>query len=45
MVVKTSDAVQLREIAVREGMPTLRRDGLRMALLGESSLEEVLRVT
>jgi type IV pilus assembly protein PilB len=35
----------LREIAVSEGMRTLRQDGLEKALEGKTTLEEVLRVT
>ncbi len=35
----------LRQIAIREGMETLRQDGLRKALEGRTTLEEVLRVT
>jgi type II secretory ATPase GspE/PulE/Tfp pilus assembly ATPase PilB-like protein len=35
----------LRQIAVGEGMETLRQDGLRKAREGKTTLEEVLRVT
>lgn len=35
----------LRQIAIREGMHTLRQDGLRKAREGRTTLEEVLRVT
>jgi type IV pilus assembly protein PilB len=35
----------LRQIAIREGMETLRQDGLRKAREGKTTLEEVLRVT
>jgi type II secretory ATPase GspE/PulE/Tfp pilus assembly ATPase PilB-like protein len=35
----------LRQIAIREGMHTLRHDGLRKAREGRTTLEEVLRVT
>jgi len=35
----------LRQIAISEGMQTLRQDGLRKAREGRTTLEEVLRVT
>jgi type II secretory ATPase GspE/PulE/Tfp pilus assembly ATPase PilB-like protein len=35
----------LRQIAIAEGMETLRQDGLRKAREGKTTLEEVLRVT
>lgn len=44
-VVESADAARLRDIALEEGMRTLRDDGLRIAALGETSLSEVLRVT
>jgi type II secretory ATPase GspE/PulE/Tfp pilus assembly ATPase PilB-like protein len=36
---------QIRDAAVKNGMLTLRRDGLRHVLNGVTSIEEVLRVT
>jgi type IV pilus assembly protein PilB len=36
---------QIFEAAVREGMTTLRQDGLRLCLEGVSSLDEIRRVT
>ncbi|HTP46592.1 MAG TPA: type II secretion system protein GspE, partial [Casimicrobiaceae bacterium] len=36
---------ELREYAVRHGMTRLRDDGLRWVRQGETSLDEVLRVT
>ena len=36
---------ELRAVARAEGMRTLREDGLRLALMGVTTLEEVLRVT
>ena len=38
-------ANELRQIAVRDGMRTLQRDGLRLVAEGVTTLEEVLRVT
>jgi len=54
-VLETSDAVhrlvmrhaevrEIRELAIAEGMTTLRQDGLRKALAGLTTLEEVARV-
>ena len=36
---------QIRELARREGMQTLRENGMRLALDGVTTLDEVLRVT
>jgi type IV pilus assembly protein PilB len=36
---------ELREVARKNGMLTLREEGVRMAIDGKTSLEEVLRVT
>lgn len=38
-------STELREIALREGMVTLRQDGFEKARLGETTIEEVLRVS
>jgi type II secretory ATPase GspE/PulE/Tfp pilus assembly ATPase PilB-like protein len=35
----------IKNAAIEKGMSTLREDGLRKALTGETSLEEVCRVT
>ena len=35
----------IKEAAIEKGMSTLREDGLRKALAGETTLEEVCRVT
>ncbi len=45
MVLKTSDANQINELAVRQGMITLQQDGIRKVLSGVTTTEEVLRVT
>jgi general secretion pathway protein E len=39
------DAGELRALAVRSGMPTLRDDGLRLVRAGITSAAEVMRVT
>ena len=45
LVVHTSDANQVRKLALEEGMISLREDGMRKALAGVTSPDEVLRVT
>ena len=40
-----SDANQLREVARAKGMATLYEDGMRKVLVGQTSIDEVLRVT
>jgi general secretion pathway protein E len=44
-ILTTSDANAIKEIAVREGMKTLREDGADKVLQGISTTEEILRVT
>ena len=38
-------AAEIFDAAVRQGMTTIRDDGLRVALSGISSIEEIRRVT
>ncbi len=45
LILNTSDANVIKEQAVREGMHTLRQDGARKVLDGQTTIEEVLRVT
>jgi general secretion pathway protein E len=45
LVMKHATAGELREQAIREGMLTMYEDGLRKAVRGITTLEEVLRVT
>ena len=45
MVLKHADASDLQAEAQREGMDTMYEDGLRKAVAGLTTLEEVLRVT
>jgi type IV pilus assembly protein PilB len=45
VVVEGGSALTIREIALEQGMVTLRRAGLLNALRGKTSLEEILRVT
>jgi general secretion pathway protein E len=45
LILKTSDANEIRKAAVASGMVTLREDGARTFLEGKTTLDEVLRVT
>jgi general secretion pathway protein E len=45
LIQSRANASQIRAAAVREGMQMLCDDGLRKAVAGESTIEEVLRVT
>jgi general secretion pathway protein E len=45
LVMRSTDASAIRRAAVAAGMRTLREDGAAKILAGETSIEEVLRVT
>ncbi|MEA1935993.1 MAG: type II secretion system ATPase GspE [Thermodesulfobacteriota bacterium] len=45
LILKTSDANQIRKDAVKSGMTILLQDGARKVLEGITTIEEVLRVT
>ncbi len=45
LVLKHADAGELQAVAQREGMDTMYEDGLRKAVAGVTTIEEVLRVT
>ncbi len=45
LILKTSDAGQIKKEAVKHGMATLGRDGIQKVLEGITTLEEVVRVT
>jgi general secretion pathway protein E len=45
LVLKTSDANQINELALKRGMITLQKDGIDKVLTGITTTEEVLRVT
>jgi general secretion pathway protein E len=45
LVLKHGDATEIQATAQRQGMDTMYEDGLRKAVLGMTTLEEVLRVT
>jgi len=42
---KNADATAIRRAATAAGMVTLREDGASKVLAGETTIEEVLRVT
>jgi len=45
MILKKGKESEIKELARKEGMRTLREDGLLRVLTGVTSLEEILRVT
>ena len=45
LIMKNTDAAAIRRAAVAAGMVTLREDGAAKVLAGETTIEEVLRVT
>ncbi len=45
LILKTSDANQIKSAALRSSMKTLRQDGMSKILNGTTSIDEVLRVT
>jgi len=45
LIIKRSGSYIIKDVAVKKGMSTLREDGLRKAQEGETTLEEVYRVT
>jgi len=45
VIVKSPNVAQFRRLCMEKGMVTLRADGLSKAVKGQTSIEEVLRVT
>ena len=45
MILKGADNIELREAAIKDGMKTLRQSGINAAILGDTSLEEILTTT
>jgi len=45
LVMAHSDAMQIKELAIKEGMVTLYNDGLEKVMKGITTLEEVIRVS
>ncbi len=45
LLLQNRDSASIKNAAIKKGMKTLRDSGLAMALAGETTIEEVLRVT
>ena len=45
LIMQTAPTEQMQQLAVKEGMTTLRQDGIARALAGVTTLAEVIRVT
>ncbi len=45
MVIRVEPATKIKRVAVKKGMRTLRMDGWEKVLLGQTTIQEVLRVT
>lgn len=45
LIMKSSDSLSIKEIAIHEGMETLLNDGLAKAIDGITTVEEVIRVS
>ena len=45
LVLQTSDANQIKEHAVKNGMVTLRQDGAMKVFQGVTTIEEIVRVS
>ena len=45
LILKTSDANAIKQMAVKQGMVTLRQNGAQKVLEGVTTIEEVFRVT
>ena len=45
LATQNASSWELKKIAVRNGMNTLRDDGWRKVLAGKTSIDEVLRIT
>jgi len=45
LILKTFDATQIKQAALQDNMKTLRQSGIDKVLAGETTIEEVLRVT
>ena len=45
MIIKNAPTMELQELAEKQGMRTLRRSGIELALRGETTIEQVIAVT
>ena len=43
-IMRRADAGEIKKIAIKNGMVTLLEDGFRKALIGLTTIEEILRV-
>ena len=44
LILKRASVAEIKELAISEGMMTLRQEGINKAIEGTTSIEEVLRV-
>lgn len=44
LILKRASVAEIKELAINEGMMTLRQEGINKAIEGTTSIEEVLRV-
>lgn len=44
LILKRASAAEIKNLAIKEGMQTLRMEGINMAIEGLTSIEEILRV-
>ena len=44
LIMANAGSNQIRQMAIKKGMYTLRQDGLRKAFAGDTTMEDVLRV-
>ena len=45
LISKNTTSIEIRDLAIKKGMDTLRQSGMKKAILGVTSLDEVMRVT
>jgi type II secretory ATPase GspE/PulE/Tfp pilus assembly ATPase PilB-like protein len=45
MVIRSEPSMKIKREAVKQGMRTLRMDGMEKVRLGMTTMEEVLRIT
>ncbi|MBU0671105.1 MAG: GspE/PulE family protein [Patescibacteria group bacterium] len=45
LIMKNANATEVREVAIANGMTTMFKDGVTKALKGQTTMEEILRVT
>jgi type IV pilus assembly protein PilB len=45
LILRKASAAEIRDVAIKNGMKTMREDGMRKVLEGKTTIEEVMRVT